>query len=77
MAKYMVSSAVTMLKRGDNTARCFETNALDFPTLEEAQIEADRRNAMELAAGHTNVEWYPSEQLDMAEIMRRFNRHRD
>lgn len=60
----IVMSAVSYDGSSRNRKRCFETNATGFPDIATAEIEAARRNAMELAAGHTNVEWFVSELPD-------------
>lgn len=70
MTKYYVMSATTLAGRSTNRARCFETNAVDIATMAEAEVEATRRNAVERAAGHTNVDWFPAEMPDMEEMMR-------
>lgn len=66
---FMVMSATTLDGSSRNCARCFETNATGLATMVEAETEADRRNVIERAAGHFNVEWYATEQLDIAAIM--------
>jgi hypothetical protein len=41
-----------------NAKRSFDSNAVDL-TEEEAKAEAARRNAVEIAAGHKSVDWFP------------------
>ena len=69
--KWLVMAGVEMTSANSNQKTCFELNATDLPTLEAAKAEAERRNAVEREAGHTNVLWYPMEQLDIAALMAR------
>jgi hypothetical protein len=69
--KWMVSSATTITNRNSNRDRCFELNATNLATKAEAEIEAKRRNKIERAAGHTNVDWYASEMIDIAAVMKK------
>ena len=55
---FMVMSATEITPGNINQARCFDRNAIDFASKAEAQAEAARRNAVEIAAGHTNVTWF-------------------
>lgn len=57
---YMVMAATTLDGKSSNRARCFELNATNIATKAEAEAEAVRRNKVERAAGHSNVEWYAS-----------------
>lgn len=61
--KYMVMSAIEWTKPGCNGDRCFDRNATELDTLEEAERIAAERNAAEKAAGHDNVTWFPMHQL--------------
>lgn len=71
---WMVMAGVEMLTRGCNRKTCFELNATDLPDEATAEAEAKRRNEIEKRAGHDNVTWFPSEQLDMAALMARMKR---
>lgn len=71
MAKFMVMAGVEMTAANSSRETCFERNAIDLPSMEAAEAEAERRNAIERAAGHTNVLWFPMEQIDYAALMRR------
>lgn len=61
---FMVISATSLDGKSTNRARCFETNAVNIPTKGEAELEAARRNKIERAAGHGNVEWYSCPMFD-------------
>ena len=71
---YIVSAAVTLDGKSKNRKTCFELNAVNLPDMETAQKEADRRNAVEKAAGHSNVHWYPSEWVDIEILMAKLKR---
>lgn len=60
---FMVMSAVELTSANSNRERCFEFNAVDIPSLEEAQKVAASRNAKERAAGHDNVTWFCAPQF--------------
>ena len=71
MSKWLVMAGVEHTSSNSNRETCFELNATDLPSEEAAKVEAERRNAIEHAAGHTNVLWFPMEQIDPAELLRR------
>jgi hypothetical protein len=70
MNKFMVMSATTIDRKSSNYNRCFETNALGFTSLKSARLEATRRNKIEKAAGHSNVEWYAIPEMPPLDFLK-------
>lgn len=69
---YIVMAGVEITAKNSNRETCFESNAVDIPTEAEAEIIAAQRNAVEKAAGHTNVMWFPCPDMEtMLAQMRR------
>lgn len=66
---WMVMAGVERKTRDCNSETCFELNAIDLATRELAEQEAEFRNKTERDYGHTNVLWFPMEQLDIAAMM--------
>lgn len=60
---WMVMASITYDGRSNNRSTCFELNAINLNTEQEAIEEAARRNEVEALAGHTNVHWYPTKQF--------------
>lgn len=57
MSTWIVMASVEL---GRNNGVSFETNATDLSE-EAAGAEAARRNAVEKAAGHVGVDWFPAQ----------------
>ena len=57
MSTWIVMASVEL---GRNDGVSFDTNAIDL-TEAEAVAEAARRNAVEKAAGHVGVDWFPAQ----------------
>ena len=66
---WLVMSAQELPK---NNGRSFDSNAVGL-TQVEAEAEAVRRNAVEKAAGHKGITWFPAED-PMAALARMMKR---
>lgn len=79
MTRYSVCSAVDVrLNRGTHSAFDPITpggvrNAVGL-SKEQAVVEAARRNAVEKEAGNLGVDWFPYEEISMADVIAKIRR---